>query len=169
MNERVESVLLVVAAAALGGLAAHAGPFPEPESWITAGLAAAVAVVGIALATGKPERRTGRPLPSPTPAASTTEAPSAGETRPADRVTAVAGAERPPAASPLDLSRYQRHDRRRADPQCPHCGRFEIDVGAGDASLRLVCAACRWTGEWTPGEPWPDVVVRADMRDASVA
>lgn len=49
--------------------------------------------------------------------------------------------------------------------QCPRCGEFRLDVKhvAQDYAFACQNKSCGNTWNWTPGTPWPDVVVRRNL------
>jgi hypothetical protein len=49
--------------------------------------------------------------------------------------------------------------------QCPHCGDFRIDVHRADPGYAFRCRnpRCGEEWRWTPGTPWPSVVVRRNL------
>jgi hypothetical protein len=52
--------------------------------------------------------------------------------------------------------------------QCPRCGEFRMDVHNTSAGYAFRCARCGNTWGWTPGTPWPPVVVRRRLPGDSV-
>jgi hypothetical protein len=67
-----------------------------------------------------------------------------------------------PAPAP-SLEDYQAH--RALIAQCPHCGDFRIDVSSAGPNYSFRCrnSHCGNTWTWTPGSPWPAVVVRRNL------
>jgi hypothetical protein len=61
------------------------------------------------------------------------------------------------------LSSYRPQDALIA--QCPRCGDFRIDAvrQGGDYAFRCRNERCANTWTWTPGTPWPAVVVRRNL------
>lgn len=54
--------------------------------------------------------------------------------------------------------------------QCPRCGEFRLDVSASSPGYAFRCViGCGNRWEWTPGTPWPPVVVRRNLSGRSVA
>lgn len=54
--------------------------------------------------------------------------------------------------------------------QCPRCGEFRLDVSTVSPGYAFRCVAgCGNRWEWTPGTPWPPVVVRRNLSGRSVA
>jgi hypothetical protein len=49
--------------------------------------------------------------------------------------------------------------------QCPNCGDFRIDVHRADPGYAFRCRnpRCGEEWQWTPGTPWPTVVVRRNL------
>ncbi|HEY0453343.1 hypothetical protein [Actinophytocola sp.] len=49
--------------------------------------------------------------------------------------------------------------------QCPNCGDFRIDVRGGGSAFAFRCRnpRCGHEWQWTPGTPWPPVVVRRNL------
>jgi hypothetical protein len=49
--------------------------------------------------------------------------------------------------------------------QCPHCGDFRIDVRRSEPAHSFRCRNpnCGAQWQWTPGTPWPPVVVRRNL------
>jgi hypothetical protein len=48
--------------------------------------------------------------------------------------------------------------------QCPRCGEFRLDVSARPPGYAFRCVAgCGNSWVWTPGTPWPPVVVRRNL------
>jgi len=48
--------------------------------------------------------------------------------------------------------------------QCPRCGEFRLDVSASPPGYAFRCVAgCGNSWVWTPGTPWPPVVVRRNL------
>jgi len=68
----------------------------------------------------------------------------------------------PPAPAP-SLANYEAH--RALIAQCPQCGDFRIDVSSAGSSYSFRCRnpRCANTWTWTPGSPWPAVVVRRNL------
>jgi hypothetical protein len=74
-----------------------------------------------------------------------------------DGATAISAAPAPP------LSSYRAQDAMIA--QCPRCGDFRIDAArhGSDYAFRCRNERCGNNWTWTPGTPWPAVVVRRNL------
>jgi hypothetical protein len=86
-------------------------------------------------------------------------------------------AETPSAAASSDRRELSAHHRSPAPPlssydaesaliaQCPRCGEFRLDVShvAQDYVFQCRNGSCGNTWNWTPGTPWPPVVVRRNL------
>lgn len=90
-------------------------------------------------------------------------------------------AETPSAAAPSDRREPPALRRSPAPPlssydvesaliaQCPRCGEFRLDVSHVARAYAFQCrnASCGNTWSWTPGTPWPPVVVRRNLPGGS--
>lgn len=65
------------------------------------------------------------------------------------------------------LSSYERESALIA--QCPRCGEFRLDVSHAGGAYAFRCrnGSCGNTWSWTPGTPWPPVVVRRNLSGGS--
>lgn len=163
------TLLVTFVCAVLGGLAAT--PFWHLGPWQLALIVLLSALIGTCVAfspltaTGEgaePDEYLGgaRPLagepphpPSPVePGDWWTERPAAPQGRHARIGEAAPPLSGYPEASPLIA-------------QCPECGEFRLDVSEHGRAFAFQCRnpGCANTWSWTPGTPWPPVVVRRTL------
>jgi hypothetical protein len=126
-----------------------------------------------------------RPAPEPPPsteAARLTLPLVAGHAAPSNgTATSQWWAESPSAAAPADRQEPPAGRRSPAPPlsdydaesaliaQCPRCGEFRLDVHQVAQDYAFTCrnGSCGNTWSWTPGTPWPPVVVRRNLPGGS--
>jgi hypothetical protein len=69
--------------------------------------------------------------------------------------------------APLPLDRYRGAGGRGRIPQCPNCGRFDVDARQDDSAYEFKCQRCNHDWAWSVGQPWPTTRPRADLGEPS--
>jgi len=83
------------------------------------------------------------------------------------QTTPQVGLVTPAQKGSMRLSDYRGEGNRRRQPQCPTCGRFQVENSRRSQTYLFTCRSCGASWSWSVGQPWPRVLPIASIPNPS--